>query len=54
MTDSSDELATAVESFLSEADAAYEEYDRGYTDPDATLQRLETAIDQLRRASHEE
>jgi hypothetical protein len=43
----------AVEAFLAEADAAYEEYERGYTDADATLRRLETAIEQLRTASED-
>jgi len=42
-----DDLREAVEAFLSEADAAYEEYEKGYTDPDATLRRLEDAIDDL-------
>lgn len=49
----SDDVETAVETFLSEADAAYEEYDKGYTDADATVRRLETAIDQLRNAAEE-
>ena len=47
MSDSED-LESAVESFLSEADSAFEEYDRGYTDADATLRRLEGAIEGLR------
>lgn len=54
MSDNSDDLRPAVETFLSEADSAYEEYDRGYTDADATLRRLESALDQLREASREE
>jgi hypothetical protein len=49
----SDAVEDAVETFLSEADAAYEEYDKGYTDADATLRRLETAIEQLRSANEE-
>ena len=49
-----DDLESAVESFLSEADSAYEEYDRGYIDADATLRQLESAIDGLRAASREE
>jgi hypothetical protein len=49
-----DNLDSAVEAFLSEADSAYEEYDRGYTDADATLRRLESAIERLRTASREE
>jgi archaellum component FlaC len=43
----------AVDEFLAEADAAYEEYEKGYTDADATLRRLETAIEQLRTANEE-
>jgi len=43
----------AVEEFLSEADDAYGEYEQGYTDADATLRRLETAIDDLRTAAEE-
>lgn len=50
----SDDLESAVESFLSAADSAYEEYDRGYIDADATLRQLESAIDGLRAASREE
>ncbi|WP_324661865.1 hypothetical protein [Haloarcula sediminis] len=53
MSDSSDDLESAVEAFLSEADSAYEEYDRGYTDADATLRRLESAVEQLRTANRE-
>ena len=49
-----DDLGSAVEAFLSKADSAYEEYDRGYTDADATLRRLESAIELLRTASREE
>lgn len=50
---SDDALDDAVAAFLSEADGAYEEYEKGYTDADATLHRLETAIDQLRDAADE-
>ena len=46
--DDTDDLPAAVEQFLADADAAYEEYDRGYTDADATLRRLESAIEELR------
>lgn len=49
-----DDVSEAVATFLSEADSAYEEYDRGYTDADATLRRLETAVEQLRAAADEE
>lgn len=48
------DTADAVEQFLTEADAAYEEYEKGYTDADATLRRLETAVEQLRTAADEE
>ena len=54
MSDNSDNLESAVEAFLSKADSAYEEYDRGYIDADATLRQLESAIEQLRDASREE
>jgi hypothetical protein len=47
MSDATDTDA-AVAQFLGEADAAYEEYEKGYTDADATLRRLETAIEELR------
>ena len=35
------ELDDAIEEFLRKADAAYEEYEQGYADADATLRRLE-------------
>ena len=54
MSDSEDDLQDAVESFLAEADAAYGEYDNGYTDADATLRRLDGAIEALRAAASEE
>ena len=47
------EMHDAVEAFLNEADDAYGEYEQGYTDADATLRRLETAIDELRTATEE-
>ncbi|WP_167768400.1 hypothetical protein [Haloarcula amylovorans] len=53
-TDDADSLTDAVETFLSEADTAYEEYERGYTDADAVVRRLEPAIEQLRNAADEE
>ncbi|WP_254839234.1 hypothetical protein [Natronomonas marina] len=43
----------AVEQFLRKADAAYEEYEQGYTDADATLRRLERHLDRLREATEE-
>lgn len=52
MDDNADtDLQNAVETFLSEADDAYEVYEKGYTDPDATLERLETAIERLRESA---
>lgn len=50
---SDNEVRDAVEAFLNEADDAYGEYEQGYTDADATLRRLETAIEELRTASEE-
>ncbi|WP_170083865.1 hypothetical protein [Haloarcula rubripromontorii] len=47
------EIHAAVEAFLNEADDAYGEYEQGYTDADATLRRLETAIEELRTAAEE-
>ncbi|EMA20947.1 MULTISPECIES: hypothetical protein [Haloarcula] len=47
------EMHEAVEAFLSEADNAYDEYEQGYTDADATLRRLETAIEELRTATED-
>ena len=44
MTDTDD----AVERFLGRADAAYDEYDQGCADADATLRRLKRHIDDLR------
>ena len=45
------ELGDAIEEFLRKADAAYEEYDQGYVDADATLRRLEGPIEDLREAA---
>lgn len=50
---SDQDLTDAVDSFLTEADSAYDEYDKGYTDADAILRRLETAIETLREANNE-
>ncbi|WP_199725362.1 hypothetical protein [Haloarcula sp. Atlit-7R] len=47
------DIHDAVEAFLNEADDAYSEYEQGYTDADATLRRLETAIEELRAAAEE-
>ena len=41
----------AIEEFLRKADAAYEEYEQGYADADATLRRLEGPIEELRDAA---
>lgn len=49
----SDDIEAAVEAFLGEADSAYEEYEQGYSDADATLRRLEAAIEDLRTATEE-
>ena len=49
MTDSDE----AVEEFLERADAAYEEYEQGYADADATLRRLESHVEELRDAASE-
>lgn len=37
----------AVESFLRDAERAYEEYDQGYADADATLRLLRSHLDRL-------
>ena len=44
------ELDDAIEEFLRKADAAYEEYEQGYADADATLRRLKGPIEDLREA----
>lgn len=45
MTD--DDLAVAVERFLDDAERAYDEYEQGYADADATLRLLRSHLDQL-------
>jgi len=45
------ELDDAIEEFLRKADAAYEEYEQGYADANATLRRLEGPIEDLREAA---
>ena len=47
------ELDDAIEESLRKADAAYEEYEQGYVDADATLRRLEGPIEELRDAASE-
>ncbi|WP_167879956.1 hypothetical protein [Halorhabdus rudnickae] len=41
---------SAVEQFLNQSDAAFEEYEQGYADADATLRVLESHIEDLRKA----
>jgi len=48
-----DEIETAVDDFLDDADDALEQYDRGYADADATLRLLRARIDELREAAEE-
>lgn len=43
----SDELETAVESFLDDADTVFGEYDQGYMDADAALSLLRDHIEEL-------
>jgi len=38
-----------VERFLRKTKRAFEEYDDGYTDPDATLRKLRSYVDELER-----
>lgn len=47
---SDEELEEAVARFLKGADKAYSEYEKGYVDADATLDVLETHLDELREA----
>lgn len=42
-------LETVVEEFLRDANRAYEEYEQGYADADATLRLLRSHIDRLER-----
>lgn len=39
---------TAIEEFLDATDAAFEEYDRGYADADATLRVVRNHVEELR------
>lgn len=41
------DLEDAVSEFLREADAVYEDYERGYVDADAALATLESHIEEL-------
>jgi hypothetical protein len=45
-----DDLASTVEDVLERVDAAYEEYDQGYADADATLRVVDDCLDDLRAA----
>lgn len=44
---------TAVRAFLDDADGALAEYDRGYTDADATIRVLRRHLNSLRDAVEE-
>jgi hypothetical protein len=39
---------TAVETFLDRANSVFEDYENGYTDPDAALAMLESHVNDLR------
>ena len=43
-----DELESAVETFLDDADTVFGEYEQGYMDADAALGLLEAHIEDLR------
>ncbi|MDZ7747392.1 MAG: hypothetical protein U5K28_13180 [Halobacteriales archaeon] len=38
-----------IEQFVQKAERAFEEYDKGYADPDATLRKLRSYVDELKR-----
>lgn len=42
-----DDLEAAVRRFLRDAETAYEEYEKGYVDADATLRVLRSHVDHL-------
>ena len=48
MSDDNDDLDAAVEQFLADAERAYDEYEQGYADADATLRLLRSHVDHLR------
>ncbi|GAA0522723.1 hypothetical protein SAMN04488066_105136 [Halorubrum aquaticum] len=54
MTDDETDLADAVDRFLEEADATFDQYERGYADADATVSVLRSHADDLRDAFEEE
>jgi len=43
-------LDDAVDAFLRDVDAAHDDYDRGYTDADATLSVVMSHVERLREA----
>lgn len=47
------ELDDAVKRFLRDAEKAYSEYEKGYTDADATLRVLRAHLDYLEAALEE-
>jgi len=47
------ELATAVATFLDDVDAAYDDYEQGYADPDVTLSVIMSHVKALREAADE-
>lgn len=49
----SDDIEEAVETFLSDAESVYREYEQGYMDADAALSTLETHVDSLQEAAEE-
>lgn len=53
MTDDEPGLADAVDRFLDEADAAFDQYDQGYADADATVAVLRSHAGDLRDALEE-
>ena len=48
------DLEDAVSEFLSETDAVYDEYDKGYMDADAALSRIEAHVEELREQANSE
>lgn len=44
-----EDLETVVAAFLRDANRAYDEYEQGYADADATLRMLRSHIDRLER-----
>jgi hypothetical protein len=48
-----DDLESAVETFLRDVDTAHGEYEQGYADADATLSVVMSHVDELREAYEE-